>query len=62
MFMAESYKGYKICYPGDLVINSLWAWSKGLGISNLEGIVSTAYSVFRPDYTKYDKNYLNYLK
>jgi type I restriction enzyme S subunit len=61
MFMAESYVGYKICYPGDLVINSLWAWSRGLGFSNIHGIVSTAYSVFRPDTFKYDKSFLNYL-
>lgn len=26
MFKAESYAGYKLCWPGDLVINSLWAW------------------------------------
>ena len=26
MFKAESYVGYKLCWPGDLVINSLWAW------------------------------------
>lgn len=61
MFMAESYKGYKLCYPGDLVINSLWAWSRGLGFSSLKGIVSTAYSVFRPDHENYDHKYLHYL-
>lgn len=61
MFMAESYKGYKLCYPGDLVINSLWAWSRGLGVSNLKGIVSTAYSVFRPDHENYDQKFLHYL-
>ena len=31
MFKAESYTGYKLCWPGDLVINSLWAWGYGLG-------------------------------
>ena len=25
MFKAESYGGYKLCWPDDLVINSLWA-------------------------------------
>ena len=30
MFKAESYVGYKMCWPGDLVINSLWAWAHGL--------------------------------
>jgi len=40
MFMAQSYVGYKICWPGDLVINSLWAWSRGLGFSRYHGIVA----------------------
>lgn len=61
MFMAESYKGYKLCDMGDLVINSLWAWSRGLGISDYRGIVSTAYSIFRPNYKRYNKSFLNYL-
>jgi type I restriction enzyme, S subunit len=58
MFMAESYEGYKLCWPGDLVINSLWAWMFGLGFSRHHGIVSSAYGVYRPkdqysDYWKY---------
>lgn len=47
MFKAESYAGYKLCWPGDLVINSLWAWGGGLGVSQHHGIISTAYSVYR---------------
>jgi type I restriction enzyme, S subunit len=47
MFKAESYAGHKLCWPGDLVINSLWAWSRGLGVSKHHGIVSTAYGVYR---------------
>ncbi|MBI4664214.1 MAG: restriction endonuclease subunit S [Verrucomicrobia bacterium] len=47
MFKAESYKGYKLCWPGDLVIHSLWAWGGGLGISQHHGIVSSAYGVYR---------------
>ena len=47
MFKARSYVGHKLCWPGDLVINSLWAWSRGLGISRYHGIVSTAYGVYR---------------
>ncbi len=58
MFKAESYKGYKLCWPGDLVINSLWAWARGLGVSQHHGIVSSAYGVYRlkepyHDYTGY---------
>jgi len=48
MFKAESYVGYKLCWPGDLVINSLWAWAGGLGVSKYHGIVSSAYGVYRP--------------
>ena len=47
MFKAESYTGHKLCWPGDLVINSLWAWGGGLGVSQHYGIISTAYSVYR---------------
>lgn len=47
MFKAESYVGYKLCWPGDLVINSLWAWGRGLGVSQYHGIVSSAYGVYR---------------
>jgi type I restriction enzyme S subunit len=48
MFKAESYVGHKLCWPGDLVINSLWAWMQGLGFSQHFGLVSPAYSVYRP--------------
>jgi type I restriction enzyme S subunit len=47
MFKAQSYVSYKLCWPGDLVINSLWAWARGLGVSRYHGIVSTAYGVYR---------------
>jgi len=47
MFMASSYVGHKLCWPEDLVINSLWAWANGLGFSPHHGIVSTAYGVYR---------------
>ena len=47
MFKAESYVGSKLCWPGDLVINSLWAWAHGLGVSSHHGIVSSAYGVYR---------------
>ncbi len=55
MFKAESYTGYKLCWPGDLVINSLWAWAGGLGVSRHHGIVSSAYGVYRlcPAYRDY---------
>ena len=49
MFAAESYVGHKLCWPEDLVINSLWAWGRGLGVTPFHGIVSSAYGVYRPD-------------
>ncbi|MFC1585110.1 restriction endonuclease subunit S [Fibrobacterota bacterium] len=49
MFKAESYIGYKLCWPNDLVINSLWAWAHGLGVSKYHGVISTAYGVYRPN-------------
>lgn len=62
MFQAASYEGYKLCKKGDIVINSLWAWHRGIGVSEHEGIVSTAYSVLRPIKPKqWNHRYLNYL-
>ena len=48
MFMAVSNVGYKICQPGDLAINTMWAWMAALGIARESGIVSPAYGVYRP--------------
>lgn len=62
MFQAESYIGHKLCKAGDLVINTMWAWMAALGISQYEGIVSTAYGVYRPKSTDlFDSRYLDYL-
>lgn len=47
MFKAESYVGHKICRPGDLAINTMWAWMAALGVSQYEGIISPAYAVYR---------------
>lgn len=49
MFEAETTEGYKICYPGDLVINTLWAWMGAMGVSPAHGIVSPAYNVYTPN-------------
>jgi type I restriction enzyme, S subunit len=48
MFLAESNVGHKVCRPGDLVINTLWAWMGALGVTRHTGIVSPAYGVYRP--------------
>lgn len=44
---ADSLIGYKICKKGDLVINIMLAWKRGLGFSDYDGIVSPAYAVYR---------------
>lgn len=49
MFEAETNEGYKLCQPGDLVINTLWAWMGAMGIARVPGIVSPAYNVYTPN-------------
>jgi len=44
---AETLEGYKKCAAGDLVINIMLAWKRGLGVTPVDGIVSPAYNVFR---------------
>lgn len=48
MFKAESYVGHKLCRPGDLVINTMWAWMGALGNASSIGIISSSYGVYRP--------------
>jgi type I restriction enzyme S subunit len=47
MFLAKSNVGHKRCQPGDLVVNTMWAWMGALGVSPYSGIVSPAYAVYR---------------
>lgn len=47
MFKAASYVGHKTCEPGDLVVNTMWAWMGALGVAAEAGIVSPAYNVYR---------------
>ena len=49
MFEAESTVGYKLVRPGDLVINTMWAWMGAAGASDVHGIVSPAYGVYEFD-------------
>ena len=48
MFEAETTAGYKLCFTGDLVINTLWAWMGAMGTAPVDGIVSPAYHVYAP--------------
>jgi len=62
MFKAASYVGSKLCQPGDIVINTLWAWMAALGASSHVGIVSPAYGVYRPHHAdSFNPAYLDYL-
>jgi type I restriction enzyme, S subunit len=62
MFMAESYEGSKLCRPGDLVINTMWAWMAALGVSRHRGIVSPSYGVYRQhDSRAFEDEYLDHL-
>ncbi|MFN4162061.1 MAG: restriction endonuclease subunit S [Stenotrophomonas sp.] len=62
MFKAASYVGSKLCRPGDIVINTLWAWMAALGASRHLGIVSPAYGVYRPHHAdSFNPAYLDYL-
>ena len=62
MFKAESNVGQKLCQPGDLVINTMWAWMSALGVSKHAGIVSPSYGVYRlRDCQDYDFYYLDHL-
>lgn len=61
MFEPESFEGYKLCAPGDLVINTMWAWMGALGVSRYAGMVSPAYNVYRPTPEGLTSRYLDYL-
>lgn len=62
MFKAASYVGSKLCRPGDIVVNTLWAWMAALGASRYAGIVSPAYGVYRPHSAdSFNPAYLDYL-
>lgn len=62
MFKAESYVGHKVCRPGDIVINTLWAWMAALGTARHTGLVSPAYGVYRPhESDSFNPAFLDYL-
>lgn len=62
MFMAESYEGHKVCRPGDVVVNTMWAWMAAIGVSRHVGIVSPAYGIYRPRTADmFEPKFLDYL-
>ena len=60
MFEAATTEGYKICFSGDLVINTLWAWMGAMGVAPEDGIVSPAYNVYEPG-ARLDPSYVDAL-
>lgn len=61
MFMASSNVGYKLVRPGNLVINTLWAWMGALGVAKQHGIVSPAYGVYEFHDPHVEPEYMGYL-
>ena len=62
MFMAKSHKGYKLCRPGDIVINTMWAYMAALGVARQKGLVSPSYGVYRPlHHRRFNQEYIDYL-
>jgi type I restriction enzyme S subunit len=62
MFMADSYEGHKLCRPGDIVVNTMWAWMAAVGVSGRIGIVSPSYGVYRPrSLGAFSSRFLDYL-
>ncbi|MBI0533846.1 hypothetical protein [Sphingomonas sp. TX0522] len=57
---ADSLVGYKRCFPGDLVMNIMLAWNRGLGVTRYAGIVSPAYCVFALS-AEVDSGFIDYL-
>ena len=45
---AETLEGYKICRPGQIVMNKMQAWNGMFGIALTKGLVSPDYTVFEP--------------
>ncbi|MEU8581258.1 restriction endonuclease subunit S [Streptomyces abikoensis] len=46
---AEDLSNYKICAPGDIVLNRMRAFQGAIGIASTEGMVSPDYLVIRPN-------------
>lgn len=57
---AATLEGYRIVKTDDLVMNYMLAWKGAYGVSNHDGIVSPAYSVFKVDQRVVDVRYLHH--
>ncbi|WP_420006156.1 restriction endonuclease subunit S [Arenibacterium sp. LLYu02] len=57
---ADSLVGYRLVTKGDLVMNYMLAWRGAYGVSDYDGIVSPAYSVFKVDRGKIESRFLHH--
>ena len=57
---AEDLSNYKLCMPGDIVLNRMRAFQGAIGISPERGLVSPDYVVLRPD-ADVEARYLHHL-
>jgi type I restriction enzyme S subunit len=57
---ADSLSNYKVCRPGDIVINRMSAYQGALGLSRQKGLVSPDYLVLRPN-EDVSASYLSYM-
>ena len=58
---ADSLEKYRVCHPNDLVMNIMLAWKGSMGVSQYEGIVSPAYSVFAVNADNVSPRFFEYL-
>jgi type I restriction enzyme, S subunit len=57
---ADSLVGYRLVKKGDLVMNYMLAWKGAYGVSEFDGIVSPAYSVFEVDDGRIERRFLHH--
>ena len=57
---SEDLTTYKLCHPGDIVVNRMRAFQGGLGVSSQRGIVSPDYTVLRVG-SRASPRYLHFL-
>ncbi|MDZ7752321.1 MAG: restriction endonuclease subunit S [Gammaproteobacteria bacterium] len=62
MFKAESYVGSKICTPGQIAVNTMWAWMGAIGVSGYHGLISPSYHTYEQiDSGRFADEYLDLL-
>ena len=61
MFKAESYIGYKICSPGQIAVNTMWAWMAAVGVSKHTGIISSSYHTYKQKDNFFNNDFLDLL-